>query len=267
MKIKKAVIPAAGYGTRRLPVTKVIPKEMFPIQSKPAIQYVVEEAISCGIEEILMIVSRNKHTIIDYFDRSLELEAFLQAQQKSHLLSKLTLPNVHIEYVRQQEAKGLGHALSLAKRFVQDEPFAVLLPDDLIISDQPALKALTDTYVEKQASVIGVMQVPKERLHQYGVVMSQPLQHKLHQINHLVEKPRSPISSNLAIVGRYVLQPTIFKHLDTVQPDPSGEIQLTDALKAFLTNNPLLANELTGKRFDIGLEEDYIQLIQLLHNS
>ncbi len=216
MKIKKAIIPAAGYGTRNLPITKVIPKEMFPIKGKPAIQYVVEEAVASGIEEILIIVSRNKNTIVDYFDRSLELEGFLQEKNKQHLLQKLVLPNVHIQFVRQPYANGLGGAIATAERFINGEPFAVLLPDDLFIEKEHGLIELMNVYHTFNSNVIGVKSVKKDLLKHYGVIKEKKMEQDIMEIVDIVEKPQTSPPSKLAVIGRYVLHPKIFFFLKKI---------------------------------------------------
>lgn len=262
MKIKKAIIPAAGYGTRNLPITKVIPKEMFPIKGKPAIHYVVEEAVAAGIEEILIIVSRSKNTIVDYFDRSLELEAFLKEKKKQHLLEKLALPPVHIQFVRQPYANGLGGALVSAEAFINDEPFVVLLPDDVFIKKDQALPQLMNAFKKFHSNVIGVKHVKKELLKNYGVIKERKIKENLFEVVDIVEKPQTSPPSNLAVIGRYVLHPDIFSFLKKVTPDNNGELQLTDALKMMLKERKCYGQEFTGKRYDIGTEKGYIKLIE-----
>ncbi|TWI54672.1 UTP--glucose-1-phosphate uridylyltransferase [Halalkalibacter nanhaiisediminis] len=265
MNIKKAVIPAAGYGTRNLPITKVIPKEMFPIKGKPAIHYVVEEAIASGIEEILIIVSRNKNTIVDYFDRSLELEGFLKEKKKHHLLKKLKLPSVHIQFVRQPYANGLGGALLTAEPFINGEPFAVLLPDDVFIEKEHGLKQLMSHYQKYQASAIGVKHVKKELLKHYGVIKESKLKEDLFKVIDIVEKPQTAPPSQLAVIGRYVLHPDIFSILKKVELDHNGELQLTDALKLMLQHRSCYAHKFSGKRYDIGTEKGYIKLVKRMN--
>ncbi|WP_209125424.1 UTP--glucose-1-phosphate uridylyltransferase [Alkalihalobacillus sp. BA299] len=265
MKIKKAIIPAAGYGTRSLPITKVLPKEMFPINGKPAIHYVVEEAVASGIEEILIVVSRNKNMIIDYFDRSLELEAFLTETNKKHLLEKLSVPKAHIQFVRQPYARGLGNALEMGMPFINDEPFAVLLPDDLFFEKKQSLKQLIKAYEKKNSSVIGVQQVKQELLKNYGVIKEKKVSARLHEIVDIVEKPQSDPPSNLAVVGRYVLHPDIFTFLKKIKPGVGGEIQLTDALKEMLKVRKCFGYEVTGERYDIGSNKDYFELLKKMY--
>ncbi|OLO35876.1 UTP--glucose-1-phosphate uridylyltransferase [Alkalihalophilus pseudofirmus] len=267
MKIKKAIIPAAGYGTRSLPITKVLPKEMFPINGKPAIHYVVEEAVASGIEEILIVVSRNKNMIIDYFDRSLELETFLAETNKHHLLEKLSVPEAHIQFVRQPYAKGLGDALELGKPFINDEPFAVLLPDDLFIEKEQSLKQLIKVYEKFNSNVIGVQKVKKELLKNYGVIKEKNISTGLHEVVGIVEKPQTSPPSNLAVVGRYVLHPDIFSFLMKTKPGVGGEIQLTDALKEMLKERNCYGYEVSGERYDIGSHKDYYKLLKKMNND
>ncbi|WP_332694672.1 UTP--glucose-1-phosphate uridylyltransferase [Halalkalibacter lacteus] len=265
MKIKKAIIPAAGYGTRSLPITKVIPKEMFPINGKPAIDYIVREAITSGITEILIVVSRNKNMIIDYFDRSLELENFLKQNNKQHLLNKLSIPNIHIQFVRQPIARGLGDAIRLGKPFVNDEPFAVLLPDDIFIEKESSLQKLIHVYHKVNSNVIGVKKVEDDLLKNYGVIDGKQVSHQLHEITNLIEKPQVSPPSNLAVAGRYVLHPDIFTYLQRVKPGSGGELQLTDALKDMLKDKKCYGQELVGDRYDIGSEKEYFELLKRLH--
>jgi UTP--glucose-1-phosphate uridylyltransferase len=266
MKVKKAIIPAAGYGTRSLPITKVVPKEMFPIDGKPAIHYIVEEAISSGIEEILIIVSRSKNMIIDYFDRSLELETYLERNNKRHLIKSIAVPDVHIQFVRQPVARGLGDAIRLGKPFINDEPFAVLLPDDLFIDEKPVIGQLINAYHEVQSNVIGVTEVHKDLLKNYGVINGTPYKDQLLEINDLVEKPQTSPPSNLAVIGRYVLDPAIFSYLSKVKLGSGGELQLTDALKEMLQLNKCYGHKIKGERYDIGTKEGYFELLTSIHN-
>ncbi|MFC0471813.1 UTP--glucose-1-phosphate uridylyltransferase [Halalkalibacter kiskunsagensis] len=267
MKIKKAIIPAAGYGTRSLPITKVIPKEMFPINGKPAIDYIVREAITSGIEEILIVVSRNKNMIMDYFDRSLELETFLEKNNKQHLIKKITVPNIHIQFVRQPIAKGLGDAIRLGKPFVNNEPFAVLLPDDIFIENESSLGKLMNVYQMVNSNVIGVKKVEEDLLKNYGVIDGKQVSDHLHEITNLIEKPQSSPPSNLAVAGRYILHPDIFSYLHRVKPGSGGELQLTDALKDMLKDKPCYGQELLGDRYDIGSDKEYFELLKRLHDE
>lgn len=262
MKVKKAIIPAAGYGTRNLPITKVLPKEMFPINGRPAIHYIVEEAVAAGIEEILIVVSRNKNMILDYFDRSLELETFLEQTNKQHLIEKVPIPNIHIQYVRQPFSEGLGDAVSLGRKFVGEEPFAVLLPDDIFLcEDNHALSQLILAFNHYSSSVIGLQKVKTELLKNYGVIKEQKVSQNTYKIVDIVEKPEVSPPSNLAVTGRYVFTPTIFHFLEQVEKGAGGEIQLTDAIKALLNDESCYGVKLAGKRYDIGSANDYLKLL------
>lgn len=257
--IKKAIIPAAGLGTRSLPITKVIPKEMFPINNKPSIQYVVEEAVSAGIEQILIIVSRTKEAIIDYFDQSLELEALLEKTNKTSLLEKVKIPDIKFYYIRQSQPKGLGHAISLGKEFVGNDPFAVLLPDDIIVGN--GIKELIQCFDEKKKSVLGLIEVEEfERLASYGVIKGSLVEDNLYDLKDIVEKPQNNPPSNLAVIGRYVFKPEIMDILAQVSPDHRGEIQLTDGIKMMLGKDKFFGKKLTGERYDIGRKTDYVAL-------
>jgi UTP--glucose-1-phosphate uridylyltransferase len=264
--IKKAIIPAAGFGTRSLPITKVIPKEMFPIGVKPAIEYVVEEAFTSGIEQILIIVSRSKNLIVDYFDHSFELEAFLEKKNKTELLEKLTVPDVQILYTRQPYARGLGDAIRLGKGFVGSDPFAVLLPDDIILHPEGSgLKQLIDIYEQQQSSIIGLTEVEPAQLKNYGVIKGRKAASNLYELLDIVEKPKENAPSNLAVIGRYVFTPEIMSCLDGQSPGLGGEVQLTDAIKEMLTKDKCYGAVMGGERYDIGLTADYIRLINTIY--
>ncbi len=255
MKVRKAVIPAAGLGTRFLPATKAQPKEMLPIVDKPAIQYIVEEIIASGITDILIITGRNKRPLEDHFDRSVELEHELLQKGKDDLLRIVSdiSEMVNIHYVRQKQANGLGHAIHCAKTFIGDEPFAVLLADDIISSQKPCIEQLTDIYDKHRCSVLGVQKVPLEHVSRYGIVGGQPMDNNLYAIDSLVEKPpvdKAP--SDVAIIGRYIITPEIFDILENTQPGAGGEIQLTDALKTLLKTQKMIAYQFEGKRYDVG---------------
>jgi UTP--glucose-1-phosphate uridylyltransferase len=266
--IKKAIIPAAGYGTRSLPITKVVPKEMFPIGVKPAIHYVVEEAAASGVEEILIIVSRTKNLIVDYFDYSLELEAYLERQNKQHLMQSTIVPNVQIFYTRQPFANGLGDAIRLGKSFVGNDPFAVLLPDDLMVGEEkPGLEELIDAYEKNMNHVIGVKKVESEFLKNYGVIKGNEIEKGLYQLEDIIEKPKENPPSNLAVIGRYVFNPSIFSSLDKVTKGVGGEIQLTDAIKEELLKNSVQGKIIEAMRYDIGSTKDYIELINKVNKS
>jgi UTP--glucose-1-phosphate uridylyltransferase len=255
MKIKKAVIPAAGLGTRFLPATKAQPKEMLPIVDKPAIQYIIEEAVESGIEEILIITGRNKGAIEDHFDISFEIEAELKQKKKYNLLQLVNKISklAQIYYTRQKETRGLGHALLCAKGFVGNEPFAVMLGDDIVDSSVPCLKQLIDNYYKFQASIIGVQEVPRAEINKYGIISGTKIENNIYAINDLVEKPAvDKAPSNIAILGRYIITPRIFEVLENTTPGINGEIQLTDALKSLLELEPIFAYVFNGKRYDIG---------------
>lgn len=263
--IKKAIIPAAGFGTRSLPITKVIPKEMFPIGEKPSIQYVVEEAISAGIEQILMIVSRSKNLIVDYFDHSLELEMFLKMANKSSLLNKVKLPDLQILYTRQSFAKGLGDAVRLGKNFVGDDAFAVMLPDDIILGN--GIKDLIEVYEKQKSHVIGLTEVPTELVKNYGMIKGQLVEQDLYKILNIVEKPQENAPSNLAVIGRYIFTPAIMNELHNLNPGVGEEIQLTDGIKNILNKDKCYGKIISGKRYDIGLEKDYLSLVNYIYNQ
>lgn len=259
--IRKAVIPAAGLGTRFLPATKAQPKEMLPIVDKPAIQYIIEEAIQSGIEEILIITGRNKRSIEDHFDRSIELELSLKKQGKYDLLGLVEeIADVDIHYIRQKEAKGLGHAVLCAKQFVGNEPFAVLLGDDIVDSSVPCLKQLMDVYEDNPGTILGVQEVPKSRVSAYGVVKPAAVKHRLWQAIDLVEKPTVvEAPSRLAVLGRYIISPKIFDILEDTVPGKGGEIQLTDALRQLAQTDPVYAYQFEGRRYDIGDKEGFLE--------
>lgn len=261
VKIRKAIIPAAGLGTRFLPATKAQPKEMLPIVDKPAIQYIVEEAIQSGIEEILIITGRNKRAIEDHFDRSIELELQLRQQGKYDLLGLVEeISKVTIHYVRQKEAKGLGHAVLCARQFVGNEPFAVLLGDDIVDAEVPCLKQLIDVYADYPGSVLGVQEVPKAKVSSYGIVNPRPVKHNLWQAVDLIEKPPADEApSQLAVLGRYIIEPEIFALLEDTQPGRGGEIQLTDALCRLAAVRPVYAYNFYGRRYDVGDKQGYLE--------
>ena len=262
-RIKKAVIPAAGLGTRFLPATKAQPKEMLPIVDKPAIQYIVEEAVQSGIEDILIITGRNKRAIEDHFDKSVELELTLEEKEDRELLDLVrnisSLANIH--YIRQKEPKGLGHAIYCAKTFINNEPFAVLLGDDIVDSKtKPCLQQLIDIYNEYGTSIIGVQEVPKADVSKYGIVSGKMVDERLYKVNNLVEKPSiEDAPSNIAILGRYIIEPEIFEILEHTKPGAGGEIQLTDALKELSTKQDIYAYIFEGRRYDIGNKLGFLQ--------
>lgn len=255
MPITKAVIPAAGLGTRFLPATKAQPKEMLPIVDKPTIQYIIEEAAASGITDILIITGRNKRAIEDHFDRSIELEMELERKHKDNLLQEIKdISNiVNIQYIRQQTPKGLGHAVLCAKNFVGNEPFAVLLGDDVVDSHVPCLKQLMNVYDRYNSSVLGVQQVPWTEVDKYGIVSGEVMEDGIHKVKTLFEKPDREIApSNVAILGRYIITPDIFPILEHTEPGAGLEIQLTDALKELARHKAVYAYEFAGCRYDVG---------------
>ncbi|MPM04431.1 UTP--glucose-1-phosphate uridylyltransferase [bioreactor metagenome] len=260
-KIRKAVIPAAGLGTRFLPATKAQPKEMLPIVDKPAIQFIIEEAIQSGIEEILIITGRNKRAIEDHFDRAVELEMTLKEQGKYDLLGLVQeIADVTIHYVRQKEAKGLGHAVLCAKQFVGNEPFAVLLGDDIVDASVPCLKQLMDVYEDYGGSVLGVQEVPRDKVSSYGIVQPTRVKDNLWKAIDLVEKPAvEEAPSQLAVLGRYIIEPEIFELLENTEPGRGGEIQLTDALRRLADIRAVYAYNFEGRRYDIGDKQGYLE--------
>ncbi len=262
MKITKAVIPAAGLGTRFLPATKSLPKEMLPIVDKPTIQYIVDEAIASGIEDILIIIGRGKGSIVDYYDRSPELEAHLEKNGQLEILEKIknlsSLANIH--YIRQNEALGLGHAISCARSFVGKDSFAVLLGDDIIKSKVPAIKQLIDVALETSSTVIGIQEVPHSEVHKYGIVDPRDNWGDVWEVKDLVEKPSALIApSRLAIMGRYLINASIFEYLEKIPAGAGGEIQLTDALRAQSKHEQVYACLLEGKRYDAGDKLGYLK--------
>lgn len=260
-KIRKAIIPAAGLGTRFLPATKAMPKEMLPIVDKPTIQYIVEEAIASGIEDIIIVTGKGKRAIEDHFDRNLELESNLEEKNKMALLEKINVSsNIDIHYIRQKEPLGLGHAIWCARNFIGDEPFAVLLGDDLVKSDEPCLKQLMDQYNETYSSIIGVQEVPDEDVHRYGVIDPVSTDSALMQVTKFVEKPSlEEAPSNFAIIGRYILTPEIFRFLDEKKKGKGGEIQLTDAIEALNGIQRVFAYNFEGRRYDVGEQLGFIE--------
>jgi len=264
MRVRKAVFPVAGFGTRFLPATKALPKEMFPLVDKPILQYTVEEAVASGIELIILVTGRGKRAIADHFDESPELEELLRSKGEDELLRQVR----HISdmapccYVRQERALGLGHAVLCAKRVVGEEPFAVLLPDDVIYSSVPALRQLMDVYERYQAPVFAVQRVSSEEVPRYGVVRAEKVGERVHRILDLVEKPPAEEApSNLAVVGRYVLPYDIFDELENTQPGAVGEIQVTDGLRALCRRRPMYGYEFEGKRYDTGVKLGYLQAV------
>lgn len=264
MRIRKAVIPVAGLGTRFLPYTKAIPKEMLPIIDIPAIHFIVKEAIDSGIESILFVTSKEKYSIEDYFDRNFYLEYFLNKNKNREALDQLKrIPkNVNIFSVRQKEALGLGHAILQAADFVGNESFAVFLPDDLIFSKAPVMKKMIEIYESKCDAVVAVEAVAREKISSYGIIKPQKMEDRVYKVLDIAEKPAlKKAFSNLAIVGRYVLPPSVFEYIRKTKPGAKGEIQLTDALSALMTEHGLLAHEFEGVRCDTGDKFEYILAI------
>ena len=262
-KITKAVFPVAGLGTRFLPVTKASPKEMLPIVDKPLIQYAVEEAAAAGITEMIFVTGRNKRAIEDHFDKAYELEAELAARDKQELLEVLRNikpDNVQCFYVRQAEALGLGHAVLCVERLVQDEPFAVILADDLLDGQIPVMRQMTELHAHYGSSIIGVESITPEQSRAYGVVAGTPFGERLLKLHGIVEKPlpeKAP--SSMGVVGRYILTSSIFKHLHNLQPGAGGELQLTDGIAALLQQEAVLSYQFHGTRYDCGSKQGYLQ--------
>ncbi|MEC2395198.1 UTP--glucose-1-phosphate uridylyltransferase [Bacillus thuringiensis serovar shandongiensis] len=260
-KVRKAIIPAAGLGTRFLPATKAMPKEMLPIVDKPTIQYIVEEAIESGIEDIIIVTGKGKRTIEDHFDHSFELEQHLLEKGKYEMLEKVQEPSkINIHYIRQKEPKGLGHAVWCARKFIGNEPFAVLLGDDIVQAETPCLRQLMDQYEETRSSVIGVQTVPENETHRYGIIDPLGKKGRSYQVSRLVEKPeQGSAPSNLAIMGRYVLTPEIFRVLENQQTGVGGEIQLTDAIQSVNEIQRVFAYDFEGTRYDVGEKFGFIK--------
>jgi len=262
MKVKKAVIPAAGFGTRFLPATKVVPKELLPIVDKPTIQYIMEEVAAAGIVEVILITGREKGSIEDHFDTSTELESHLKKKDRMDLLRMVQNISemVTLVSVRQKEPLGLGHAILCAKKVVGDEPFAVLLGDDLIDAKIPCIRQMIDVYQKMEGALIAIQKVPKTETHLYGIIKGKRVSDRIYRIEEMVEKPkqgRAP--SNLAIIGRYILPPQIFGILERVSPDGKGEIQLTDGLRELSQRVPVFGYEFIGDRYDAGEKLGYLQ--------
>lgn len=259
-KVRKAIIPAAGLGTRFLPATKAMPKEMLPIVDKPTIQYIVEEAIESGIEDIIIVTGKGKRAIEDHFDYAFELEANLMEKNKYELLEKVQAPSkVDIHYIRQKEPKGLGHAVWCARNFIGNEPFAVLLGDDIVQADTPCLKQLINEYDQTLSSVIGVQEVPETETNRYGIIDPSEQVGRRYQVNSFVEKPEmGKAPSNLAIMGRYILTPEIFMFLEKQHKGAGGEVQLTDAIEELNQIQRVFAFDFEGSRYDVGEKLGFI---------
>ena len=262
-KIRKAIIPAAGLGTRFLPATKEQPKEMLPILDKPTLQYIIEECVASGIEEILIITGRNKKSIEDHFDRSVELEMELEKSGKEEMLKMVREISdmVNIHFIRQKEPRGLGHAILCAKTFVGNEQFAVLLGDDVVYNDnKPCLKQLIDCYEEYKTSVLGVQTVEPQDVNKYGIVGGLHIEDRVYKVKNLIEKPAvEEAPSNVAILGRYIITPKIFEILENTKPGKGNEIQLTDALLELIKHEAMYAYDFEGRRYDVGDKLGFLQ--------
>jgi UTP--glucose-1-phosphate uridylyltransferase len=261
-KVRKAIIPAAGLGTRFLPATKAMPKEMLPIVDKPTIQYIVEEAVASGIEDIIIVTGKGKRAIEDHFDIAHELEQNLLDKGKLDILEKVRYATdlADIHYIRQKEPRGLGHAVWCARNFIGDEPFAVLLGDDIVQSETPCLRQLMDIYEETHSSVIGVQTVPDNETHRYGIVEPSVQDGRRYQVENFVEKPaQGTTPSNLAIMGRYILTPEIFMYLEQQETGAGGEIQLTDAIQKLNQIQRVFAYDFEGKRYDVGEKSGFVK--------
>lgn len=262
MRIRKAVIPAAGLGTRFLPATKASPKEMLPVVDKPVIQYVVEEAVAAGIEAILIITGRGKEAIENHFDVSFELEQVLRERGKEQELAIVrdVASMVEISYTRQKEALGLGHAVLCARTWAGSDPFAVFLGDDIVVSDRPCIRQMMDVFEREDASVLGVMEVPRDQTGRYGIVWGDPAGERLVRVRDMVEKPKpADAPSTTAVIGRYILTPAIFEELEKTERGAGGEIQLTDAIRSLLRREPVFAYLFEGRRFDTGDRLGFLQ--------
>lgn len=262
LRIRKAVIPAAGMGTRFLPATKAQPKEMLPIVDKPTIQYIIEEAVASGIEDILIVTGRGKRAIEDHFDKSYELEDMLRRKGEEELLSLVRdISNLaNVNYVRQKEPKGLGHAIYCARSFMGNEPFAILLGDDIVDSSVPCLKQMIEIYEQYNATILGVQRVPDPDVSKYGIIKCTPVGERLYKVEDMVEKPDlESAPSNIAILGRYIVMPEVFTYLEEATPGKGGEIQLTDALRALLSTSPVYAYDFAGKRYDVGNKLGFLE--------
>lgn len=261
-KVRKAIIPAAGLGTRFLPATKAMPKEMLPIVDKPTIQYIIEEAVASGIEDIIIVTGKGKRAIEDHFDIAYELEQNLLEKGKLDMLEKVQYPTnlADIHYIRQKQPLGLGHAVWCARNFIGDEPFAVLLGDDIVQSETPCLRQLMDVYEETHSSVIGVQTVSDEETHRYGIIDPAVKEGRRYQVNNFVEKPAPGTApSNLAIMGRYILTPEIFMFLEKKEKGAGGEIQLTDAIQKLNEIQRVFAYDFEGKRYDVGEKLGFVK--------
>jgi UTP--glucose-1-phosphate uridylyltransferase len=262
MKVRKAVIPAAGFGTRFLPATKAVPKELLPIVDKPTIQYIMEEVAAAGIEEVILITGREKGSIEDHFDTSIELENHLKKKNQKDLLQMVRNISemVTLVSVRQKEPLGLGHAILCAKKVVGEEPFAVLLGDDLIDARISCIRQMMEVYQKMEGALLAIQKVPKTETHLYGIIRGRRVSDRIYRIEEMMEKPKKGTApSNLAIIGRYILPPKIFEILERVTPDPNGEIQLTDGLRELSKRHPVFGYQFFGDRYDAGDKLGYLQ--------
>ncbi len=260
--MRKAVIPAAGLGTRFLPATKAQPKEMLPIVDKPTLQFIIEEAVESGIEEILIITGRNKTSIENHFDKSIELELELEKKGKTDLLEEVRKISdmVNIHYIRQKEPLGLGHAVYCAKSFIGNEPFAVMLGDDIVYSEKPCLKQMIEVYEKYETTILGVQEVPIEDVDKYGIIDGKYIENRVYKVKDLIEKPAiEDAPSNMAILGRYIISPAIFEILEQTKPGKGGEIQLTDALKVLAQREAMYAYIFEGRRYDAGDKQGFLE--------
>lgn len=262
MRVKKAIIPAAGLGTRFLPATKAQPKEMLAIVDKPTIQYIIEEAVASGIQDIIIVTGRNKRSIEDHFDRSIELELELERSKKLKMLDTVRqisdMANIH--YIRQKEPRGLGHAILTARQFIGNEPFAVLLGDDVVVSKKPCLSQMIQIYDEYKTSVLGVQKVAHDTVNKYGIVDCKEIDERVYKVKDLVEKPAvEKAPSDIAILGRYIITSNIFSYLETQDEGTGGEIQLTDALKRMAKDEAMYAYDFKGHRYDVGTKSGFLQ--------
>lgn len=261
-KVRKAIIPAAGLGTRFLPATKALPKEMIPIVDKPAIQYVVEEALAAGIEELLIVIGRDKAAIEDHFDKSYELEKDLEERGKLELLKAVSKISdmADIHFIRQKSPLGLGHAVNKGRIFAEGEPVAVLLPDEIMDCETPCIRQMIEAYDQHGCTVLGIRPVPDAEVSRYGIVKGEAVEPGLFRVTDMVEKPKEEEApSNLAIIGRYVITPEIFDALNTIKPGAGGELQLTDALRLLLSSQGMLAKTIQGNRYDSGDKFGFLQ--------
>lgn len=262
MKIRKAVIPAAGFGTRFLPATKAVPKEMLPIVDKPTIQYIAEEAAEAGIEDLLIITSRGKEALVNLFDKAFELEAVLERDGKNDMLKSVReiSDKINVHFIRQKEQKGLGHAVLCAKSFVGNEPFAVMLGDDVVVSDKPCIGQLMEQYEKYNATVLGVQKVGMEHVSKYGIVDCENVDGRMYKLHGMVEKPKiEDAPSDVAVLGRYIITPSIFDCLEKTPKGAGGEIQLTDALVMLAEKEDMYVYDFEGRRYDIGSKQGFLQ--------